>query len=107
MSLSQADFGTQERADAAADALIAAYKTDFPEETAAYPDQKIQGFPELDTFWFAIHEGTLLQINIYFFAAMPPWLWNRTEFWRMIFGAIKTVQLLLHVLVSAKVSLLR
>ena len=65
-ALSRADFETQERADAAADALIAAYKKDFPEEVATYPDAKVPGFPELDTFWYGVHEGTLMPISTYF-----------------------------------------
>ena len=61
--MSMSDFPNQESADAAADALVKNFKDWFPEEAAKYPDQKVDGFPMLDTFWFGVHEGTFLLIK--------------------------------------------
>ena len=61
--MSTSDFPNQESADAAADTLVKSFNEQFPEEAAKFPDQKVPGFPMLDTFWFGIHENTFLLIK--------------------------------------------
>ena len=55
--LTVADFDSKERALQAADHMVAALHAQFPGLNQAKPDLIVPGFPELDQFYYFIHQG--------------------------------------------------
>ena len=59
------DFATPDLAFEAADKLIAQLHAAHPELPLQNPSRIMEGFPQLDQFWFLVYKGKDIYIYIY------------------------------------------
>ena len=61
------DFATHDLAFEAADKLIAELHAAHPELPLRNPNRIMEGFPQLDQFWFLVYKGKDIYIYIYIY----------------------------------------